>query len=146
LEYFLSKNVHHITTRCCFKAMNRLKSHIFFKSIALLFSTVYLFYALSSIFFVPRSLNLAANVIAYFGFSARRNSVERSEHTINFSRLADKCFLDDDQYSPVKFIGLLLIAFSGLFLIGTRRLFLPLSSCLFYNKQYSYLYLRTFRI
>jgi len=126
--------------------MNRSRSPISFRSAALLFSVAYLFYALTNILFLPRSLNMLANATAYSGFSPRRNSVDRGEHTINSSQLADKCFLGENPYNQVKFVVFLLPIVSCLFFTSTRRYFSSLNPRLFYNNQYSYLSLQTFRI
>ena len=117
-----------------------------FKSVTFLFLAAYLFYALTNIYFVPVSVNPKSYYAGYSVFSPRRNSIDRNEHTINFSRLADKCFLDERNSDSTKFIALLIVTFFGFSLFGPTQIFWPVSTRLFYNKQYSYLSLCSFRI
>jgi hypothetical protein len=126
--------------------MKKLRSHIFFKSIALLFFTTYLFYALTNIFTSTGNLNRLPDSANYAGMSHRRNTFDIYTPVMRFTRLADKCFLDENQFNSIKFTGFLLITiFTFLLVENTQRVWWPLTR-LFCNKQYAYLALRTLRI
>ncbi len=112
----------------------------------LVFSAVYLFYALTNVFLLPRSLTFSSVTFAFSGLRTRRNSVDINQHSINFARLGDKCFLEENQPELMKCISILIVTFFGFISFRFSQTFSTLSDRLIYNKQYSYLFLRTFRI
>jgi len=126
--------------------MKGLRSLRLFKWVALVFSAVYLFYALTNVFLLPRSLTFSSATFAFSGLRARRSSVDNNQHSINFARLGDKCFLEENQPELMKCIAILNVTFLGSISFRFRQTFSTLSDRLIYNKQYSYLSLRTFRI
>jgi hypothetical protein len=126
--------------------MKGLKSLRLFKWVTLLFSAVHLFYALTNIYFLPRSLPFSSAPSAFSGIRARRNSVDNNHHAINFSRMADRCFLEENQPDSTKFIAVLLVTFFSSMLFATRQIFPFVYKRLFYHQQYSFLALRAIRI
>jgi hypothetical protein len=126
--------------------MKKLRSQIFFKSVVLLFFTTYLFYALTNIFSTPGHLNQVTSAAIFSGVSHRRNELSNGGQARIFIRLADKCFLDENQLNSLKFTGILLVTIFTFLLVDARRRSSWPVARLFYNKQHSYLALRALRI
>jgi len=126
--------------------MKGLKSLRLFKWVTLIFCASYLFFALTNVFFLSRSLPFSSIPSLFSAVGVRRSSVDNNHHAINFSRLADKCLLEENQPDSMKFIAVLIVTFFSLMLFATREVFPSLYMRLFYHKQYSFLALRAIRI
>jgi hypothetical protein len=126
--------------------MKGLKSLRLFNKVTLLFSAVYLFYALTNVYFLHRSLTFSSATSAFSGVRSRGNSIDINQRSINFTRLGDKCFLEENQLELMKCIAVLVVTFFGFISFRFRQTVSTLYVRLIYNKQYSYLSLRTFRI
>lgn len=127
--------------------MNKLRSNALFKNVVTIFVMTYIFCLSMSMFFMPHCIPDFTKTVASKSFSINNHLLKANHSKENFIRITDKSVLDDDQLNPIKTVAVVfLIIFGGVLLISKKATFTPHQSHQYYNKQYSYLTLRTIRI
>jgi hypothetical protein len=132
---------------CYSDSMNKLRSNALFKNVVAIFVMTYIFCLSMSMFLMPRCIPDFTKTLSSKCFSINKHSLIANHSKENFIRITDRSVLDDDPLNLVKTIAVVfLIIFGGILLISKKARFTPHQFYQYYNKQYSYLSLRTIRI
>jgi len=104
------------------------------------FLLVYLFYALTNLFFTPQYLSVNSNASFHSHVGTRRQTVNVNHDAIDYVMLAEKSIVDEDQLSGSKsfpaFFPTWINRFS-IFRIKTLSFFAP--KAILHNLRHSYL-------
>jgi hypothetical protein len=145
-------NNHIYTYFCTFsvnarlKTMNNYKSYAFFKHQVVILLIIYLFFALTNIFFIPHYTSAIANETMHSGFRLRRQSLETKNDAVSFNIITDKSILDDDLLNSPKAVAILLLVFGGLGFFSIKARTISPNSKIYYNLRYSFLFFCKLRI
>jgi hypothetical protein len=150
--YCDSGNKHIYTYFCTFtintalKTMSCYKSYAFFKHQVKNLTIIYVFFALTNIFFLPRYTSALANATIHPGLRLRRQSLEIKNDAVSFYIITDKSILDDDLLNSPKAVAILLLVFGGLGVFSIKARTISPNSKIYYNLRYSFLFFCKLRI
>lgn len=120
------------------KTMSKYRSNGVFKDWVMFFLLIYLFYALTNLFFIPNYNTATAAMLPVHGI--RRQTIQVHHDALGFINVSEKSIIDDDLLNFIKSAPVFfLIAFFGYrFLRMEKRSIAPLRSILT-DSQHSYL-------
>ena len=129
-----------------FQSMSKYSSNAVFKHQVVILLIIYLFFALTNIFFIPHYTSAIANETMHSGFRLRRQSLETKNDAVSFYIITDKSILDDDLLNSPKAVAILLLVFGGLGFFSIKARTISPGSKIYYNLRYSFLFFCKLRI
>lgn len=121
--------------------MSKYRSTIFFKDVVMSFLLIYLFYALTNLFFIPNyntAVNSDAAVTTHVGI--RRQTINVNHGSIGYFRLGERSIIDEDQLNNNKLSpAYFQLAFYRLSIFRLKTLSCFAPKAILRNFQHSYL-------
>jgi len=113
----------------------------------MVFLIIYLFYALTSLFVMPRYTPLTAKAAIFSGTGLRRQSAQSNGSSFNFIAMTDRSVVDNDKMNSIKSVAaIFLIIFTVLGLFRVKIISAvphPANAC---NLRFCYLSYCTLKI
>lgn len=124
--------------------MAKYKASTLFNNLVIALLVMYVFYALSNLFFIPNCVSAVskASVFSYIGM--RRQKVQANHGVVNIILVGEKSILNDDQLNAIKFLPVIILLIFCAFTADIKRLFLQLTTLP--QGRYDYLSFCTLRI